>query len=30
VTSLSNGSCTITASDSYGQTAPEGIAVSFR
>jgi hypothetical protein len=30
VTSLANGGCTITASDSYGQTAPETITVSFR
>jgi len=30
VTSIADGSCTITASDSYGQTAPETITVNFR
>ncbi|MGD0969687.1 MAG: hypothetical protein ABR949_15550 [Candidatus Aquilonibacter sp.] len=29
ITSISNGSCTITATDSNGQTAPETITVSF-
>jgi hypothetical protein len=30
VTSVSNGSCIITATDSFGQTAAENITVSFR
>jgi hypothetical protein len=29
VTSIANGSCTITATDSNGQTAPETITVTF-
>jgi hypothetical protein len=30
VTSITNGSCTITITDSYGQTAPELVTVAFR
>jgi hypothetical protein len=29
VTSISNGNCTITATDSNGQTAPEIVTVDF-
>ena len=30
VTSIANGTCTITATDSYGQSAPETVAVAFK